>query len=190
MNRILKIFTSGPEQDALAQDYSVIERYPAFVLVDVSAKTAKAIARTHLTEDITSQYQIETSTGVIDTSKPGASGADKGRVKAAPGDVKPLSSGQHYYLVQFIGPVKKNWLKAVVKTGCELREPYGGFTYVVRANAKQIAGVSALAFFRWTGHLPHRDRIASALRAEEGGSSKSSAAMARRPCLPPAFAGR
>ena len=54
MNRILKIFSSGPEQDALAQDYSVIERYPAFVLVDVSAKAAKDIGRTHLTEDITS----------------------------------------------------------------------------------------------------------------------------------------
>jgi hypothetical protein len=64
----LKIFSSGSEQDALAQEYSVIERYPAFVLVDVSARTAKDIARTHLVEDITSQYQIETSTGVIDTT--------------------------------------------------------------------------------------------------------------------------
>ena len=82
MNRILKIFTSGPEQDALAQDYSVIERYPAFVLVDVSAKTAKAIARTHLTEDITAQYQIETSTGVIHTSKPDASAAGKSNFNA------------------------------------------------------------------------------------------------------------
>src|SRR5689334_18613418 len=131
MNRILKIFSSGPEQDELAQDYSVIERYPAFVLVDVSAKTAKEIARSHLTEDITSQYQIETSSGIIDTSKRSGGATGKGRGEAAPGDVKPLSSGQHYYLVQFVGPVKKNWLKEVVKTGCELREPYGGFTYII-----------------------------------------------------------
>ena len=52
MNRILKVFSSGPEQDALAEDYSVIERYPAFMLVDVSPKTAKNIARAHLTEDL------------------------------------------------------------------------------------------------------------------------------------------
>ena len=70
MNRILKVFSSGPEQDALAQNYSVIERYPAFVLLDVSANTAKKIARSHLTEDITSQYKIETSSGVIDTTSP------------------------------------------------------------------------------------------------------------------------
>ncbi len=187
MNRILKIFSSGPEQDELAQDYSVIERYPAFVLVDVSAKTAKDIARTHLTEDITSQYQIETSSGVIDTTKSSASAAGKGPVRAAPGDVKPLSSGQHYYLVQFIGPVKKSWLKALVKTGCALREPYGGFTYIIRADAKQIGAVSALPFVRWTGHLPHRDRIASALRAEEEGSSSSAAQLPRRRVLPGAL---
>src|SRR2546423_4886312 len=181
MNRILKIFTSGPEQDALAQDYSVIERYPAFVLVDVSAKTAKAIARSHLTEDITAQYQIETSSGVIDTSKPGTSAAGKGRGKAAPGDVKPLSSGQHYYLGQFIGPVKKNWLKAVVKTGCELREPYGGFPYCVRANGKQIAAVFGLPVFWWDGDLPHRDRVASGLSVADGRSSGSVAPYPRRP---------
>src|SRR5436190_1852673 len=109
MNRILKIFTSGPEQDALAQDYSVIERYPAFVLVDVSAKTAKEIARSHLTEDITSQYQIETSSGIIDTSKPNDGATGKRRGRAAPGDVKALSSGQHHYLVQFVAPASVAW---------------------------------------------------------------------------------
>ena len=117
MNRILKIFSSGPEQDALAHDYPVIERYPAFVLLDVSAKTAKKIARTHLTEDITSQYKIETSTGVIDTTGPSVRLARKAQTRAAPGDVKPLSRGKHHYLVQFAGPVKRSWLKELVKTG-------------------------------------------------------------------------
>lgn len=187
MNRILKVFSSGPEQDALAQDYSVIERYPAFVLLDVSAKTAKNIARTHLTEDITSQYKIETSTGVIDTTGPSVRLARKAQTRAAPGDVKPLSRGKHHYLVQFAGPVKRSWLKEVVKTGSELREPYGGFTYIVRGNPKQIAAVSALPFVRWTGHLPHRDRIASALRAEQEGSSSAAAQLPRRRVLPGAL---
>lgn len=187
MNRILKIFSSGPEQDALAQDYSVIERYPAFVLLDVSAKTAKKIARTHLTEDITSQYKIETSTGVIDTTGPSVRLARKAQTRAAPGDVKPLSRGKHHYLVQFAGPVKRSWLKELVKTGSQLRDPYGGFTYIVRGNPKQIAAVSALPFVRWTGHLPHRDRIASALRAEQEGSSSAAAQLPRRRVLPGAL---
>jgi hypothetical protein len=66
MNRILKVFSSGPEQDELAGNYSVIERYPAFVLIDVPGKAAKSIARGNLIEDITSQYRIETSTGEIE----------------------------------------------------------------------------------------------------------------------------
>jgi serine protease AprX len=116
MNRILKVFSSGSEQDEFARNYSVIERYPAFVLVDVPAKTAKNIARTHLTEDITSQYRIETSTGVIDTTTQKIGRAGNARIRAASGDVKPLSSGQHHYLVQFVGPVKRSWLKRVTKT--------------------------------------------------------------------------
>jgi len=186
MNRILKVFSSGPEQDELARNYSVIERYPAFVLIDVPAKTAKEMSRTHLTEDITSQYRIETSTGVIDTTKAKIRRADKAQKRAAAGDVKPLSSGSHHYLVQFVGPVKRTWLKEVEKTGSELREPYGGFTYVVRANARQIAAVSELPFVRWTGHLPHRDRIASALRAEEDGVG-AAAQLPRRRVLPNAL---
>jgi serine protease AprX len=187
MNRILKIFSSGPEQDALARNYSVFERYPAFVLVDVPAKTAKDIARTHLTEDITSQYRIETSAGVIDTTTPKISRTPKTKKRAAAGDVKRLSSGPHHYLVQFVGPVKRSWLKDVAKTGCQLREPYGGFTYIVRCNSKQIAAVSALPFIRWSGHLPHRDRISSAVRAKEEGSSDPAAQLPRRRVLPGAL---
>ena len=183
MNRILKVFSSGPEQDALAEDYSVIERYPAFMLVDVSPKTAKNIARAHLTEDITSQYIIEAGGGVIDTTTPRIAPAGKVRVRAFSGDVKPLSSGKHYYLMQFVGPVKKSWLKDVIKAGGELREPYGGFTYIIRGNPKQIAAVSALPFVRWTGHLPHRQRISSALRAEQDGSSSAATQLPRRRVL-------
>jgi serine protease AprX len=187
MNRVLKVFCSGPEQDALAQDYSVIERYPAFVLVGVSSKTAKSIARTHLTEDITSQYSIEAGPAIVNTTTPGIDPAGKAHIRAASGDVKPLSSGKHHYLVQFVGPVKRSWLKDVVKAGGELREPYGGFTYIIRGNPKQIAAVSALPFVRWTSHLPHRQRISSALRAEQDGSSSAAAQLPRRQVLPGVF---
>ena len=71
MNHILKVFSSGADQEALAQDYKVLARYDAFVLIEVPAKTAKSIAKTHLAEDITSQYTIETGGGVIDTSSAG-----------------------------------------------------------------------------------------------------------------------
>src|SRR4030095_2591886 len=189
MNRILKVFSSGEKQDELARNYSVIERYPAFVLIDVPAKTAKEMARTHLTEDMTSQYRIETSTGVIDTTKAKIRRADKAQKRAAAGDVKPLSSGPHHYLVQFVGPVKRSWLKEVEKTGSELREPYGGFTYIVRANARQIAAAAALTveFFSagdLKAALPAVKKIGFKLLAKDPGARviviQSSSAGARR----------
>ena len=183
MNRILKIFASGPEQDALAESYRLIERYDAFLLVETSPKRAKSLARTHLTEDVTSQYIIETGGGVIDTTSPQIDPNGKMSVQAWRGDVKPLAAGKHHYLVQFVGPVKQEWLKAVTETGSELREPYGGFTYIVRANSKQIAAISALPFVRWSGHYPHRQRIASALRAEQEGASVAPQ-LPRRRILP------
>lgn len=187
MNRILKVFSSGSEQESLAENYAVIQRYPAFLLLDIPAKTAKEIARNHLTEDITSQFRIQTSTGVVDTTRAKVPPAKKAQKRAALGDVKPLSSGPHHYLLQFIGPVKRSWLKEVEKTGSQLREPYGGFTYIVRANAKQIATASELPFVRWTGHLPHCDRISSTLRAEQESSGDAAAQLPRRQVLPGVF---
>ena len=35
MDRILKIFVAGPEQDRLAEDMPVIETYPGFLLVSL-----------------------------------------------------------------------------------------------------------------------------------------------------------
>ena len=41
MNRILKVFSSGSEQESLAENYAVIQRYPAFLLLDIPTKRAK-----------------------------------------------------------------------------------------------------------------------------------------------------
>ena len=57
-------------------------------------------------------------------------------------------TGWHHYLVQFVGPVKRNWLARVRAAGGEPRELYRDFTYIVRANAKALARIEALPFVR------------------------------------------
>src|SRR4029078_10560790 len=60
----------------------------------------------------------------------------------------------------FIGPIKPSWMAAVRRTGAEPREPFGGFTWVVRANAGMVSRILELPYVLGLCHLPHRDRIA------------------------------
>ncbi len=163
MDRIIKVFCDRTSQAALAKTHKVIERYAAFILLQVSANTAKAIARRYPVEDITALYTIETGERRIDTARPRVDSAGKTRAHPAYRDVKRLPPGKHHYLVQFIGPIKGAWLKAVKQAGGEPRAPYGNFAYVVRANDKQRARIAALPAVRWVGHLPHRARLAPGL---------------------------
>ena len=163
MDRIIKVFCSRAEQAELAKLHRVIERYPAFALLQVPARTAQAIARQYPVEDITALYTIQTGERSIDTARPRVDVAGKLRAHPAYRDVKRLAPGKHHYLVQFIGPIKSAWLKAVKQAGGEPRAPYENFAYVVRANDRQRDRIAALPFVRWVGHLPHRARLAPGL---------------------------
>ncbi|MEJ2165214.1 MAG: S8 family serine peptidase [Desulfobacterales bacterium] len=168
MNRTLKIFCSGAEQDRLADVYHIIERYQGFVLIELSEDNINEVARQYPVEDITELYKIQVGERTIDTSKPRVD--VKGKVRAHPAykGVKRLTPGPHHHLVQFIGPVKEEWLQAVKKAGGEPRAPYEDFTYIVNVDTQSLARISALPFVRWVGHLPHADRIDPVALARAG----------------------
>jgi serine protease AprX len=169
MDRILKVFVSGDDQDRLAKRVEVLERYDAFVLAQAPPATAKRLAREYLTEDITDQYSIPVATGTIDTSTPriDVDGATRAHPAYARG--AKLPPGAHHYLVQFVGPIKDAWLRGVKRAGGEPRQLWGDFTYVVRADEDAIAKIAALPYVRWTGHLPYEERLASSVREEISG---------------------
>ena len=180
MNRTIKVFCGRAEQTALARTHKVIERYAAFVLLQVPATTAKTLARQYPVEDITALYTIEAGERRIDTARPRVDRAGKLCAHPAYKDVKRLAPGRHHYLVQFIGPIKSAWLKAVKQAGGELRAPYENFTYVVRANEKQRARIAALPSVRWVGHLPHRARLAPGLAAPLKGTARAGLPRTRK----------
>jgi subtilisin family serine protease len=162
MDRVVKVFAGGAERKELSRKYEVIEPYDAFLLLRVPAGEAKALARRHLTEDITDLYPVRVSSKVIQTSPRARRGAARGRA-AAPA-AKSLGPGPHHYLVEFKGPIKDEWLASVKRAGGQIRVPYQNFTYVVRADDRALEKISALPAVRWAGHLPHWARIASAIR--------------------------
>ena len=174
MNRMLKIFTTADERTELLNGYPIVETYDGFVLTEVPSNKVKSFAKDLLFEDITDEYRIKTGTGDIDTSIPRLTESGKaidhpaysGKEKKTP------TAGKHHYLVQFIGPVKQTWLTGVKKAGGELRDPYGGFTWIVRATPIQMQKVISLPYVRWAGHLPYESRIErTLLKKLEGGST-------------------
>ena len=170
MARVLKVFGSADERKQLAAKHKLLADYDAFTLLEVADQHAKGVARSHLVEDITQQYQLPIGDTVADTRQPRITARGVARPHRAYEGVKSPGPGRHHYIVQFVGPIKKAWLTRVRKAGGEPRAPYEGFAYVVRMDKKALAAVAALPVVRWVGHLPASARVAAGTRRRiEGG---------------------
>ena len=162
MNSVLKVFVAAAQQDELAERFNVVARYDAFVVVDVSEGDAREISGRYLVEDITDQYAIPLGGQVnssIDASVPRITSRGTTVAHPAYAGAKRLPPGPHNYLVQFIAPIKPDWLDAVRKAGGEVVDTHSGFTVVVRATQQQMSSIAALPEVRWAGHLPTAARL-------------------------------
>lgn len=168
MERTVKIFCGEKERKILGEKYRLIESYDAFVVVEVPSTDLDGVRGRYVVEDITGQYVIRVGDKEIDTSIPRLDVKGKARSHPAYKGARPLSPGRHHHLVQFIGPIKEEWLASVRKEGGEPRTPFADFTYVVRADEATAGRISALPFVRWVGHLPQRDRVAPSVFAKAG----------------------
>jgi hypothetical protein len=177
---VLKVFVAKAEVPAVLQRARLIEKYDAFVVVEASAEAAHALARTYPIEDITAQYQLQLGGRRVDTLERAPVAAARTRGPAKAWAVSRLEPGAHHYVVQFIGPIKRGWLARVRATGAQLREPYGGFGYIVRATESQGPRISALRFVLWVGHLPYEDRMAPGLAT----AGETPSTLPRRRVLP------
>ena len=136
MHRTLKVFCTGADQERLAETYQVVARYEGFVIVEIAKNKMADLARRYPVEDITDLYLIQVGDRTIDTAQPRIDAKGKLRTHPAYKGIKKLSTAPHHHLVQFIGPIKEEWLKEIKKAGGEPRAPHGVFTYVVRSDAK------------------------------------------------------
>jgi serine protease AprX len=169
----VKVFVSGEDQNTIRKNYKVIENYDSFLLAEVSPSQLKDLQADYLVEDVSNQYKIDIGLKDIDTNKPRITerGLTEPHPAYAAADEKNLGPGKHHFLVQFIGPIKKQWLNNLKKYGAEPRAPYADFTYVVRTTEKIIAEITNLPFVLWTGHLPYEARIETVLQAKTKGTT-------------------
>lgn len=158
-SRIVKVFCAAEERAKLAETYEVVEGYDSFLLVRVSPSNAKTLAKKYPIEDITDQFTIRIGERKIKTTQPRVDIVGKTRSHAAYRGVKKLTPGKHHYIVQFVGPIKKNWLTRLKRAGAELRVPFTDFAYIVRCNQKVLKEIAGQPYVNWVGHLSHRDRL-------------------------------
>lgn len=176
---ILKIFVDQAEVAEVTKQARLIERYDAFVLLEAEPNLARELARRFPTEDITGQYRMPLEGVEKDplATVPKLAARSRPRSKASTPD-----SGPHHYIVQFVGPIKQQWINALKRAGATLRHPTSGFGHVVRADGATLARIRALAPVRWVGHLPHADRVASTLAGAPRGAAQST--LPRRRVVP------
>src|SRR5215204_1676683 len=167
MSRVIKVFVPSDRQDEVAGSDNIIEHYDAFAVLEVSDARAEALAQEYMVEDITDQYAIPVGDALEQEIDPTiARVTASGRVVSHPAyrGAKKLGPGAHHYLVQFIGPIKAQWLAAVRATGARVVDNHFGFTVIVNATADQIAELVAKREVRWAGHLPPSARIGLSLQ--------------------------
>lgn len=187
MNRILKVFCTGADQEKIAEKYPTVEAYDGFVLVEIDEFKQDEIARLYPIEDITDQYSIRMVGQEIDTSLPRVDAKGKTRAHPAYKGLKRLAPGPHHHLIQFIGPIKAQWLDQVKKSGGEPRMPFEAFSYIVRADAQALSRIAMLPFVRWVGHLMHNHRLANSLIDQVAGREDTSASLPRTHLIPDTY---
>ena len=160
MSKMLKIYADKADLPAISEVATILQKYDAFVLAEVADEVAKSLSRKYPVEDITSQYEVRFGDIAVDTSKPRITADGETHSHQAYAGATDPGAGPHHYVVQFIGPVKENWLRRLKATGAKVRSSSGGFSCIVRATKPMLPLIAALAFVRWVGHLPSSARIA------------------------------
>ena len=171
MPRILKVYSANDDGEAaIRKSGKTIQKYDAFLLVEATSAQAKSLSRKYPVEDITSQYRLKIGDRTVNTAHPRITAEGSVRPHIAYTGTRRLAPGPHHYVVQFVGPIKENWLRRVRATGAKLRQPIGNFAYVVLARRAMLPKIAGLDVVRWLGELPHSDRIALPVLGKGRGS--------------------
>jgi hypothetical protein len=139
------VYSPETSQAALeAVGVSPLVTYESFVLVEASEDQLAALQSYGVdVRPFTDATLIERGSYVVDTSA---------GEPVIPEELRaPQTDGQALYFVQFIGPVKGEWVDAIRSLGADVYWYMPNYAYLVRMDAEARAGMDALTFVRWTG---------------------------------------
>lgn len=94
---------------------------------------------------------------------------------AAPASTRTADPAGDFHLVQFDGPIRGEWLRALRNTGVEIVQPLYPFSYVVWADSSRIQAAAALPPVRWSGVMQADWKVPPAQRFTEAGPAPTMA---------------
>lgn len=149
------------EQDKIRDKVSIVdENYDSFVLVEVTDEQIKELKnegyKVLVQEDIS---RIQIGDSIIDTDE--ARYDDKGSILSHPSyshedDPGP---GLHHYIIQFIGPIKEEWIKNIEDLGGIVGSSYPAHSYIVEMDGETRNKVIKQPYVRWIGHYDPEYRV-------------------------------
>jgi len=157
------ILLEGKEQDKIRGKVSkIVENYDSFVLVEVTdeqiAELEKEGYKVLIQDDI---GRIQIGDAIIDTDT--ARYDENGSILPHPSyeSQKDFDTGMHHYIIQFIGPIKEEWIKNIENLGGVLGAPYPSHSYIIELDEDIRNKVVNLPYVRWVGHYDLAYRVTS-----------------------------
>ena len=136
----------------------IIADYGSFVLLEVNEAVANGLANDKGAQVVDENNVIQLNAGAIDTSN------EKSTVSASLD-----KSGKQMRLIQFVGPIRPEWFKALVNTGVHVVTYIPNNAYLVYGDAKTLQAVHQLATDRsivqWEGEYTAAHRLDPAVTA-------------------------
>ena len=169
MTETAVIYANKRQRTKLAQQgITPLAEYDDYVLADVTVEQV-ATLRTQGYEveiqDAPATIEVRGRPVAMVTSEEGVRSTERAQpedVSIVPAGPPPnaLGPGIHYYLVQFIGPVKHDWLDAVVAQGGTIQDPVPPYGYILGLDQPAYEQTTAQSYVRFVGHYTADLRLA------------------------------
>jgi serine protease AprX len=143
----VKVFCPKGRQNELQNLLNNPIYYDAFVVGNAEPPKIEEIKQKFPIEDMSYLDSIQVKGLTVDTS-----------TKKMP-ELRKIPKGSHYYIVQFAGPIKQEWLANIEKIGGRLVEPFPNFSYIVEMGKAVLSKVSGLEHVNWIGHYGQEFRL-------------------------------
>jgi serine protease AprX len=170
------IYAGQRQRRQLAREgVTLLAEYDDYVLAEVSDEELERLRAAHYEIEVQPESLTLSVRGrPVSLEAPGpvgpevtatpSTGPDAGGVHTLSAGPSPqsLGPGRHYYLVQFVGPVKSEWLAEIEAHGGRPEEPVPPHAYIVGLDAASydwLAGEERPGYVRWVGHYSAELRI-------------------------------
>ncbi len=135
----------------LPENLGILEDYGAFVLAAVPDGQAIALSQDNVMDWLPERTVISLNGTIWDTRKGEPS---------IPASLRSAVADP-YFLVQFYGPVKEEWVANLESLGVTFLGYHPNFTYIVRMDPALLPGVQAAHAVQWVGRYHPAYRLAS-----------------------------